>query len=70
VANVFFCWLKKVAVGLIAALDAMRGAVREAILREEVRDEAIVGGYLCRMVSRYVEISELLTWTKEERREA
>jgi hypothetical protein len=71
VAKVFFCWLKKVAVGLIAALDAMRGAVREAILREEVRDEAIVGGYLCRMVCRWcVEISELLTWTKEERRKA
>lgn len=47
VAKVFFCWLKKVAVGLIAALDAMKGAVREAILREEVRDEAIVSRYLC-----------------------
>jgi hypothetical protein len=46
VAKVFFCWLRKVAVGLIAALDAMRGAVRDAILREEVRDEAIMGRYL------------------------
>jgi small basic protein len=70
VAKVFFCWIRKVAVGLIAALDAMRGAVREAILREEVRDEAIVGGYLCKMVCRCVEISELLTLTREERRKA
>jgi hypothetical protein len=50
VAKVFFCWLKKVAVGLIAALDVMRGAVRDAILKEEAREEAIVGRYLWRMV--------------------
>jgi hypothetical protein len=46
VAKVFFCWLRKVAVGLIAALDAMRGAARVAILREE----AIAGRYLWRKV--------------------
>ena len=69
-AKVFFCWFRKVAVGLIAALDAMKEAVRDAILREEARDEAIVGEYLWRTVCRRVEISESLTWTKEERRKA
>jgi len=35
-------------VGLIAALEAIKGAEREAIRREEVRDEAIVESrYLC-----------------------
>jgi hypothetical protein len=43
VAKVFFCWLRKVAVGLMAALDAMRGAVRDAILKEEAREVAIMG---------------------------
>jgi hypothetical protein len=49
VAKVFFCWLRKVAVGLIAALDAIKGAVRDAILKEEAREVAIVGRYLWRM---------------------
>ncbi|CAG8647440.1 1932_t:CDS:2, partial [Scutellospora calospora] len=35
---------RKFAVGLIADLDAIKGAERDAIRREEVRDEAIVGG--------------------------
>jgi hypothetical protein len=48
----------------------MRGAVREAILREEVRDEAIMGRYLygglvCRCVK--VEISSFADFGQKRR---
>jgi len=42
VEKVFLCWFKKDAVGRIAAREVIKGAVREAIRREETRDEAIV----------------------------
>jgi hypothetical protein len=42
VAKVFLCWFKNDAVGRIADREEIRGAVREAIRREETRDEAIV----------------------------
>lgn len=52
VAKVFLCWFRKDAAGRMADREVSRGAVREAIRREETRDEAIVTiGYL--YVCRY-----------------
>lgn len=46
VAKVFLCWLKKDTAGRVAAREAIEVAVREAIRREETRDDAIVTRYL------------------------
>lgn len=46
VAKVFLCWLKKDTAGLVAVREAIEGAVREAIRREGMRDDAIVRRYL------------------------
>lgn len=42
VTKVFLCWFKKDAAGRIADREAIWGAEREAIRKEETRDEAIV----------------------------
>jgi hypothetical protein len=42
VPKVFLCWFKKYAAGRIAEREVIKGAEREAIRRDETRDEAIV----------------------------
>jgi hypothetical protein len=42
VLKVFLCWFKKDVAGRIAEREVIKGAEREAIRRDETRDEAIV----------------------------
>jgi hypothetical protein len=42
VPKVFLCWFKKDVAGRIAEREVIKGAEREAIRRDETRDEAIV----------------------------
>jgi hypothetical protein len=42
VPKVFLCWFKKEVAGRIAEREVIKGAEREAIRRDETRDEAIV----------------------------
>lgn len=62
VAKVFLCWFKKDAAGRIADREVIRGAVREAIRREETRDEAIVT-----ISDTYTYEDTQLGWTREEK---
>lgn len=59
VAKAFLCWFRKDAAGRIADREVIRGAVREAIRREETRDEAI-------MTIRYLYVCRF-GWTGEEK---
>ena len=62
VAKVFLCWFRKDAAGRIADREVIRGAVREAIRREETRDEAIVT-----ISDTYTYGDTQLGWTREEK---
>jgi hypothetical protein len=59
---VFLCWFKKEVAGRIADLEETNGAVREAIRREETRDEAIVT-----ISDTYTYEDTQLGWTREEK---